>query len=77
MQEMCLSQEIFISCFQGDREVSQSVSLALVILEETLIQNNQYAIVAYLGAAKQYKQRQYKWNMESYSRQPFQMASLT
>ena len=51
MQEVCLSQETFIACFQGDREVGQSVSLALVILEETLIQNNQYAIQAYLGAA--------------------------
>ena len=51
MQEVCLSQETFISCFQGDREVGQSVSLALVILEETLIQNNQYAIEAHLSAA--------------------------
>ena len=46
---MSLSHERFISCFQGDRKESQNVPLVLAISYVTLIQNNQDAIVAYLG----------------------------
>ena len=46
---MHLPHERFISCFQGDRKESQNVPLVLALSYVTLIQNNQDAIMAYLG----------------------------
>lgn len=51
MQEVCLSQETFISLLSGRQRSGVKVFLfALVILEETLICNKHHAIQAYLGA---------------------------
>ena len=49
VKEGHLSHETFISCYQGDREESQSGPVALDISLATLFQNNQYAIEVHFG----------------------------
>ena len=44
MQGEHLSHGRIISCFQGNREVCQSMALALAATPVILIQNNQYTI---------------------------------
>ena len=50
MQGGYFSQGRFISRFQEDREESQSTLFAQSVSQVTLIQNNQYAKMAYFGA---------------------------
>lgn len=53
VQEGCLSQERWISCFLEDRRESQGIPPALAISRVTLIPNDCYAIVACFAMALQ------------------------
>lgn len=57
--------ESVISCFKRDRKAGQSISLALAVSSATLIQNNQYASVTYLGAACPSRRNEMCWECRS------------
>ena len=45
-----LSHVKFVFCSQGDREEGQSILFTLAVSSVSLIQNNQYATLAFLGS---------------------------